>query len=138
MKSIEERLLNKIEIDIKTGCWNWTGSLNKGHGKLRVGKKIVPAHRVSYELYIGPIPEGMTLDHFVCDNRKCVNPLHVRPASWRENVLRSDTIASRNLAKTKCPEGHDYDYICPQGKRYCKKCRAKSARKYRAIKRKEQ
>lgn len=66
--------------------------------------------RVRYEREIGPIPEGMQLDHYVCDNGPggCCNPFHCRPVTTRENTLRGNSVSSHNLAKTHCPRGHEY------------------------------
>lgn len=83
----EERFWSKVE---KTdGCWNWSGRLNdSGYGVFTIGGKdkfTAPAHRWSYELLAGPIPDGLDIDH-VCRNRACVNPVHLRPATKKQNT----------------------------------------------------
>jgi len=81
-----DRLLYNTYID--NSCWLWQGIINEaGYGKLKVSKRWVKAHRYSYELFVGDIPEGLTLDH-LCRNRSCVNPGHLEPVTLRENVLR--------------------------------------------------
>lgn len=70
------------------GCWQWTGSLvQKGYGALRDAGVNCRAHRWSYEHFVGPIPDGLTLDH-LCRNRGCVNPEHLEPVTSLENTRR--------------------------------------------------
>jgi hypothetical protein len=90
------------------GCDIWQGSRINGYAMITVARKTAYVYRVRYEREIGPIPEGMELDHFVCDNGPggCCNPHHCRPVTRRENVLRSTGFASTNAAKTHCPKGH--------------------------------
>ena len=81
---VEERVWAKVE---KTpGCWLWRGARNgHGYGLARKDGRWQRAHRVVYELVVGPIPIGMNLMH-TCDNPPCVNPAHLRPATQRENL----------------------------------------------------
>lgn len=125
------------------GCHIWVGVRDRqGYG--RVGGKAIGtkfAHRVRYEREVGPIPEGAYLDHYVCNNGHggCCNPLHCRPVSPRENVLRSErTFVSHQLAQTHCLHGHElagdnlYEW---RGQRKCRACGTLRARAYRAKKR---
>jgi hypothetical protein len=67
-------------------CWKWTGSHARGYGYLwTAGRKRVYAHRISYTLAHGEIPEGAMVDH-ICHNRGCVNPDHLRLASNKQNL----------------------------------------------------
>jgi hypothetical protein len=95
----------KFVIDQVTGCWVWTGAVNggarSGYGYFRKRR----AHRVAYEAWVGPIPEGLVLDH-LCRVRRCVNPSHLEPVTVRENLLRGDTLQAHNAAKTHCIRGH--------------------------------
>ena len=81
-------------------CWLWTGALGTGgYATIRLpgSRQQLRAHRWAYEYFVGPIPEGLTLDH-LCRVRHCVNPAHLEPVTMRENLLRSpDTQASRKL-----------------------------------------
>lgn len=130
------------------GCLLWTGYIapsgygqfyKRGsgrHGKARTGY----AHRQSYELFVGTIPDGMTIDH-LCRVRACVNPMHLEVVTNRENVLRGETLQAANARKTHCPRGHllsgDNLYLRPDGKgRDCKTCRRETMRKWYAKNRK--
>jgi len=119
-------------------CWLWIAYRDElGYGKVRWAGRIQVAHRVAYELVVGPILEGLTLDH-LCRNRGCVNPAHLEPVSLGENILRGNTFQAVNAAKTSCPQGHPYDSEntywhkatsrYPSGRRECRICRAASRR----------
>jgi HNH endonuclease len=74
------------------GCWIWQRSAwRSGYPRMKVAGKWTQAYRVYYERHVGPIPEGMTLDH-LCRRPLCVNPDHLEPVSLRENQRRADLI----------------------------------------------
>jgi hypothetical protein len=117
-------------------CWQWTGSVARriGYGKFWRDGKTLSAHRVAYELFVGPIPDGLQLDH-LCRNRLCVRPEHLQLVTVRENLLRGHTHAAANAAKSHCPAGHPYDerntYRAPDGSRMCRPCmRERDRRRY--------
>lgn len=96
------------------------------------------AHRAAHELFIGPIPEGFTIDHVRargCQHRHCVNPAHLEAVTHRENTMRGDTLAAANAAKTRCIHDHPFNekntYVAPDGKRACRACRRAVDRRYR-------
>lgn len=120
------------------GCWLWTAHVDQsGYGKFGNGKHgTTCAHRIAYELCVGPIPAGLELDH-LCRVRHCVNPRHLEAVTHSENVLRglSPAItAARQRAKTHCPKKHPYDEantIHRGGARFCRACRdAKNAARF--------
>ena len=78
-------------------CWNWTKGTNAGYGWIHVGKKQMMAHRFSYEMHIGPIPEGMLVLHS-CFNRRCVNPAHLRIGTNKDNMNDYDRTGDRHAA----------------------------------------
>lgn len=80
----------------------------------------VAAHRLAYELEIGPIPEALHLDH-LCRNHACVNPWHLKPVTQKINSLRGTGAPAVNAQKTACPQGHAY--TLRWGRRNCMPCR---------------
>lgn len=92
MNSIKQRLLEKIDIRENDECWPWLASVDsRGYGNLRVGsKKHARAHRLMYEFYCGPIPDGEgfhgTIVMHKCDNRICCNPNHLTLGSHADNM----------------------------------------------------
>jgi hypothetical protein len=120
----EVRIWSNIDVG---DCWEWTGRKNiYGYG--RVVKAM--AHRVVYEALVGPIPEGMTLDH-LCRNRACVNPDHLEPTSLKENLLRGEGTGAKNKRKNECVNGHPFNetntYIYGN-RRQCRVCHKERAR----------
>lgn len=120
---------------LENGCHQWMGGNNgSGYGKVWWDGRKQYIHRLRYEWTFGPIPDGLVLDHYVCGNRSCCNPLHVRPVTIRENVLRSESGPAQCASKTHCKRGHplEGDNLTPTGKRIgqrrCRTCERKSQR----------
>lgn len=127
----------------ENGCWEWVGSRD-GHGygqaRRRGSQKTVGAHVYMWEQKNGPVPEGLELDHFYCNNPPCCNPDHVEPVTHHENVLRSATCtSSTNARKTHCIRGHAFSgsnlIFDVRGHRKCRQCRDAYRVKYSTIQR---
>lgn len=107
-------------------CWLWTGSSTKaGYGQFTVNRKTIMAHRYSYELVNGPIPEGLHMDH-LCKVTSCVNPAHLEAVTPYVNLMRADNPSAINKRRTKCKNGHplsgDNLAIRKNGNRKCIAC----------------
>jgi hypothetical protein len=85
----KERFLAKVNIVSPTldSCWEWTGAyFLTGYPAFWINGKTAHGNRVSYTLFVGPIPEGMVVRH-KCDNSKCVRPSHLETGTIRDNLL---------------------------------------------------
>lgn len=101
-----QRFWSKVNVGKPNDCWTWKASTTTGgYGQFLVEGRLVHAHRVAYTLTVGPIPEGLELDH-LCRNRRCVNPTHLEPVTRQENIRRGEGLAGINARKTHCPRGH--------------------------------
>lgn len=123
------RFWGHVEVGHPAGCWWWRSeTANGGYGLFRTGSSAAKtvqrklAHRWSYEHLIGPIPQGLQLDH-LCRNPLCVNPDHLEPVTPALNQRRGPA-----ANKTHCVRGHRYDeantYRNPanSGRRVCRTC----------------
>jgi len=128
LDGIVERLWAKIQPEPNGGCWLWDGAtLRGGYGAFGVPGIGRLAHRVSYILYRGPIPDGLQLDH-LCRVRCCVNPWHLEPVTLAENLRRGNG----SKPNATCQKGHPLtDPIVERdGKRRCRICRRASREAY--------
>ena len=128
-----DRFLEKTK-NADNGCIEWTAYVGvNGYGRFYVDGRGALAHRWSYQFHVGPIPEGLVIDH-LCRNTRCVNPNHLEPVTTSENVRRGvgpQIAVERNRAITQCPSGHPYTdkntYSGGRG-RTCLTCKRANAR----------
>src|SRR5690348_14749328 len=117
------RFWNRIQVT-ESDCWVWMGAKSKaGYGQLWSDGKVAYLHRLTFEFYVGPIPEGLTIDH-LCRNRACCNPAHLEAVPLRENIRRSDSATANNARKTHCVNGHLFDEVNTQFTSKGRRCRA--------------
>lgn len=122
-----ERFWSKVD---KSGsCWEWTASdTTHGYGVWWTGSRLIMAHRISYKISHGGIPDGLVIDH-LCRNRKCVKPEHLEAVTNKLNILRGVGATATNARKTHCPQGHSYSsdaaFVDSEGRRRCGVCRPK-------------
>lgn len=133
-RPVADRFWEKVEKG--DGCWLWTGARSRrnGYGFFRVSTHAPDgsrfAHRVAYELTVGPIPDGLQIDH-LCRNTGCVRPDHLEAVEPRTNTLRGTAPAAINAAKQTCLRGHPFSDIDSRGQWYCRACHNESNREYR-------
>lgn len=130
----EERFWRKVIRGSGDECWGWSGgTTNDGYGYLTLGRehshRKMVAHRFSYELANGPIPDGLLVLHS-CDNPPCCNPDHLRLGTQSDNMFE---MASKGRSwqqlKTHCKHGHEFNeknthYVAKRSGsgRYCRSC----------------
>ena len=128
-----ERLLARFwaKVNKTPTCWLWTGSGTlDGYGQLYVDGRKNYVHRISYEIHVGRVPDGLVLDH-LCRVRRCVNPAHLEAVTNRENVLRGAIPSS-----TVCVNGHERtagNIDASRGWRECLLCKRNRDTKKNAI-----
>lgn len=119
-------------------CWLWKPKPGAGgYGTFSISRdgksRTLRAHRVAYQLCVGPFPEGLVPDH-LCRVHACVNPSHLEPVTNRENVLRGIGVTARNASATHCANGHPFNdentRIDRKGHRVCRVCAREHTRNW--------
>lgn len=101
---LDPRLVCRIDRT-PGGCWLWKFPSPRGYGSVVRDGRTRQTHRYAYELLIGPIPEGLVIDH-LCRRPPCLNPLHLEPVTQQVNVQRGKNVAERTTAPR--PPGRNY------------------------------
>lgn len=145
---VVDRSMAKIELPAEPEgcwCWIWTGAAGgregARYGRIFAGRRTdaghpaaEQAHRIAYQLAIGPIPEGMEIDH-LCRVTLCVNPDHLEAVTPLENQRRGSAPMQAQRKQTHCKRGHAFtpeNTYSWRGMRRCRKCQADDARRYRS------
>jgi hypothetical protein len=127
LEQVPPRYRTRLKVD-DNGCWLWTGAKSQGYGYVAIFRKATRVHRLLFELFVGPVPEGFQLHH-KCEVRACCNPDHLA-------VLNQLDHSARHLS-THCARGHllsEENVIKVNGRRrQCKRCKKASY-----VKKKEQ
>lgn len=146
LSDIENFIFARAIPEPNSGCWLWILAPDKdGYGSLKRNRRTIRAHRFTYEQLVGPIPDGMELDH-LCANKCCVNPQHLEPVTTLQNVQRmqnrvagardrlGETSKARRDKRTHCPKGHSYsgdNLRTTSIQRVCRACARENMRAYR-------
>lgn len=121
-------------VDTSGDCWLWLGADNgHGYGATYFEGKQQQAHRVAYKLLVGPIPNGLQLDH-LCRNRACVRPDHLEAVDIRTNLIRGNGTTGVNFRRTHCKHGHPFttdNTYNWNGIRQCRSCRDRRREQWR-------
>lgn len=122
------RFWQKVNKEAGGGCWLWTASVQEkrgGYGQFRVGRRMLRAHKITYALLIGAVPEGLVLDH-LCRVPRCVNPLHLEPVTHAENIRRGEAPSAIAVRTDRCVRGHAFTdtntLLKKDGRRECRSC----------------
>ena len=125
------------DVDATGICWQWLRPpTHYGYGQLVREGVHWYTHRLAWTVLVGPIPDGMTLDH-LCRNRLCCNPDHLELVTPAENKRRGYSQNAINARKTHCPSNHEYagdNLVVRRGQRCCRQCERDQVRRSRAKK----
>lgn len=136
MGTLEQRFWSRVDRRGPGECWPWTGLLSdQGYGRISAGRDlggpmVWKAHRVAYTLLVGPIPQGLTIDH-LCRRRDCQNPAHMEPVLQGVNAVRGDSPPALNARAEACAHGHRLtgeNVRVRNGWRTCRECERRRAR----------
>lgn len=132
---LPDRISTKIMPVTESGCWIWLGSCTPGgYGKSRWMLRDQYIHRITFQFFIGPIQEGLQIDH-LCRVRPCCNPYHLEQMTPFENIMSGIGFGALNKQKAHCVNGHPYSGINlrthPNGYRRCKACHVETFKKFK-------
>ena len=149
MSDVLHRFWAKVEVRGPDECWPWTAYVDEntnGYGQFWDGTKLVKAHRFSYQVAYGSIPNGKVIDHtchnnsacdkVLCSHRACVNPAHLEATTQSINSIRGRS-GNHQSSKTHCKNGHPYSsdntILRDSGRqRVCRTCNIAAQIRYNA------
>lgn len=139
---VQARIYSRMRVEDRghvSPCWvSDRATKPNGYTTMYAWGKVRFTHRVAYEAYVGPIPDGLVIDH-LCRVRACCNPAHLEPVTNRENLLRGETLIAAEASATHCVAGHPFTPAntrrTSKGKRHCRACDKRRAQDYRDRKR---
>lgn len=111
LEAVARRVVGRCTLT-ESNCWEYGGNIVNGYGQVWCDSRADDSrrpdycHRVTYQAFVGPIPDGLHIDH-LCRNRACCNPWHLEPVTRKENILRGEGRAAKNARKTHCKRGHE-------------------------------
>jgi hypothetical protein len=128
------RVTNRVTRD-GSGCWVVSGSVaSNGYPHVGFDWEKQSTHRVMFEEWYGPIPDGLEIDH-ICRNKRCCNPEHLEPVPPAENFLRGEHPTAVAVRTGRCYRGHELTeentVWYRNGKRTCRQCRDDRMARYR-------
>ena len=139
--TIEQWLDQRVPDRPDGQCWLWQGCVNKaGYGITTIDKRQWRAHRLAWTAWVGPIPDGLTIDHVKargCTSRLCCNPAHLELVTGGINSMRGEGPPARNARKTECVNGHEFTeentVYRKSGGRGCRACQREHSNRYREV-----
>ncbi len=121
---IAARFLERLDKTDPSGCWfGYRKPRADGYTPMLIDGRWTYAHRLAYELLVGPVTDGLELDH-LCRDPRCVNPAHLEPVTRRENLVRGETIVARQVKATHCVNGHEFTLSNTYTRKSRRSCRA--------------
>ena len=128
---LPDRFWTKVVV-VDSGCWEWQAKRSfDGYGVFKLERRPVRAHRLTYQILVGPISPSLEIDH-LCRNPACVLPAHLEAVTHRENMLRGVSPVARRVRQAACMRGHVFDkantYIAANRSRHCRRCTNQRAR----------
>lgn len=126
-----EKVWSRVDIGSGDDCWLWTGIRDRqGYGLVGFRNRFTRVHRFAYEQMVGPIPDGLVIDH-LCGVTSCVNPRHLEPVTSAENTRRYMEAEGR---RDRCKAGHEPDFLTVnrpgQPYRRCRACQAEASARW--------
>lgn len=143
VRNIEDRFMEKVmPVTEMPGCWIWDACrLPSGYGKFGIGRRTFLAHRISYQLFRGPVPDHICVLHR-CDLPCCVNPGHLflgTNADNTQDMIDKGRLVSPLAKRSCCKHGHAYSQantrvvINSNGTaRYCRTCERTRQKLYKS------